>query len=72
MADSDDPEQMHGEAGLSGEEDQPEDTDEESEPLDDIPNPPKDEMHATVVAFVARRQLNTIDTKPGGYAWFSA
>lgn len=72
---SDQPDEMIeivGEDGLSGEEDQDDDRDDEDEPLDSTPPPPRDEQHATIVAFVARRKINTVDTKPGGFAWFSA
>lgn len=64
--------EMIGEDGLSGEEGRDDAADEESEPLDQTPAPPRDEQHAAVVAHVARRLINTIDTKPGGYSWFSA
>ncbi len=69
---TDDHDEVVGEDGLSGEEDQVDDQDDEDDPIDSTPPAPRDEKHATMVAFVARRKLNTIDTKPGGYAWFSA
>ena len=70
---TDNPEEIIvGKDGLSGEEDQVDDVDEESDPMDSVPAPARDEQHATLVANVARRQLNTVDTRPGGFAWFSA
>ncbi len=63
---------LMGEDGLSGEEEEVDDQDDEDDPIDSTPPAPRDEQHATIVAFVARRKINTVDTKPGGFAWFSA
>lgn len=68
----DESDEIQGEDGLSGEEEESDDQDDEAESHEPPPAPPRDEQHATIVAYVARRKLNTVDTKPGGYAWFSA
>ena len=63
---------VEGDDGFSGEEEETDDADEE----DDVEEPPapeqSDEDRPALVAYVARRQMNTVDIKPGGYAWFSA
>ncbi len=61
-----------GKDGFSGEEEQVDLQDDEDELESEANNPEVDKDDITVVAFVARRMLNTVDTRPGGYAWFSA
>lgn len=67
----DDP--VHTWGGLSGNERKPADSSPEDKAAAEVPpsRPLADERHA-VVARVARNQLNTIDIRPGGHAWFSA
>lgn len=61
-----------GEDGFSGDEIEVDESEDESD-AEAAPSPmAKDEIHATIVAYVARRVVNTVDSRPGGYAWFSA
>jgi len=63
---------IHTSGGLSGSEADPPDMSPDDSTPEVPPNTPlADQRHANV-ALVARNQLNTIDIRPGGHAWFSA
>lgn len=61
-----------GEDGFSGDEVEVDEGEDEGTEEPAPSPPPKDEKHATFVAYVARRVVNTVDSRPGGYSWFSA
>lgn len=69
----DDPETTQTDGGMSGLEGAPVDLgpEEYSDPQAPPGQPLADEQRAVVV-YAARNLLNTVDARPGGFAWFSA